>query len=145
MIRPHRIVLNLLYAGCLVHTQCPSGKKPLCFVDIYEYPHDANLTINILLWCLEKHSPLPPVVHLQFDNCFRENKNRYIFGVCALLIELKIVKKVRKNKKWLKASHVKMQPSTLTDHSELPPSGSHTRRCRSDVFSHLRAPQESGS
>lgn len=89
---PH---LFYIHPGCLVHTQCPHGKKPLCFMDLFEYPHDANLTLNILLWTLERNSPLPPVLHLQFDNCFRENKNRYIFGMCALLIELKLVKKVR--------------------------------------------------
>ena len=84
----------LLPTGSLVHTQCPKGKSAYCFIDLYQFPHDANPTANILLQVLKSHTPLPPTLYLQFDNCFRENKNRFIFGVCALLIELKVVKKV---------------------------------------------------
>ncbi|PFX12470.1 hypothetical protein AWC38_SpisGene23570 [Stylophora pistillata] len=30
---------------------------------------------------------LTPVLYLQFDNCVRENKNRFMFGLLALLVE----------------------------------------------------------
>ena len=80
--------------GSLVHTESPKGKKAYAFIDLYQFPHDANLTGNALLCILGKSSPLPPCLFLQFDNCFRENKNKYIFGLCALLVELQIVKKV---------------------------------------------------
>jgi len=33
---------------------------------------------------------LPPILYLQFDNCVRENKNRYMFALLALLIEEEI-------------------------------------------------------
>lgn len=33
---------------------------------------------------------LPEVLYLQLDNCFREKKNKYLFGYCALLVELNI-------------------------------------------------------
>lgn len=84
----------LLCAGSLVHTQSPKGKKSLVFIDLYQWPHDSNLTGNILLRLLEKNRPLPPTLYLQLDNCFRENKNRYIFGMCAIFITLKIFKMV---------------------------------------------------
>ena len=132
--------------GCLVHTQCPHGKRPSCFLDLLEYPHDSNLTLNILLWTLETCSPLPPTIHLQFDNCFRENKNRYIFGVCALLVELKVVKKVRRPIKWI-IEYPEWCDCTPynTGHGEFPTSGPHPRRCRSDVLPDIGASQASRS
>jgi len=40
---------------------------------------------------------LPPILYLQFANCVRENKNRYMFALLALLIEEKIFEKIRVN------------------------------------------------
>ena len=37
---------------------------------------------------------LPPTLYLQMDNCWRENKNRYVLCFLALLVELGIFKKV---------------------------------------------------
>ena len=39
---------------------------------------------------------LPPTMYLQMDNCWRENKNRYVFCFLALLVELGIFEKVSK-------------------------------------------------
>ena len=77
-----------------MHTQAPRGKNAFAFVDLYQWPHNSNLTGNILLWLLEQSRPLPPTLYLQLDNCFRENKNRYIFGLCAMLVTLRIFKMV---------------------------------------------------
>ncbi len=82
--------------GALVHTQSPTGKKAFAFVDLYQYPHDSNLTLNVLLQLLlQSAEVLPSVLYLQLDNCFRENKNRFILAFCAALVQKKIFKKVR--------------------------------------------------
>ena len=85
--------------GVIVHTGDGYGKKVYAFVDTLQWPHDSNLTINVLEEVLArlhtKSGILPEVLYLQMDNCFRENKNRYIFAYCALLVELKIFRKVR--------------------------------------------------
>ena len=38
--------------------------------------------------------PLPPVLHIQMDNSWRENKNRYVFCFWSLLVARRIVKEV---------------------------------------------------
>jgi hypothetical protein len=38
--------------------------------------------------------PLPPVLHVQMDNSWRENKNRYVFCFWSLLVARRIVKEV---------------------------------------------------
>ena len=87
------LVGNIIHSG-----QGPYGKEIYGSFDYYQWPHDSNLTISVLLdalcrWCEEYR--LPPILYLQFDNCVRENKNRYMYAVLALLIELKIFEKVR--------------------------------------------------
>lgn len=65
--------------------------------DYYQSPHDPNLTMTILLYVLVQwvsDNLLPPVLYLQFDNCVRENKNRLMFAVLALLIEENTFQKV---------------------------------------------------
>ena len=87
-----------MLTGVLVHTRGERGKKAYAYVDLLQYPHDSNLCANILLEVLHHHCQseghIPDVLYLQLDNCFRENKNKYILSLCALLVELKIFKKV---------------------------------------------------
>ena len=67
--------------GVLVHTKCERGKKTFCYFDILQYPHDANLVLSILLEILNEHPDrLPPILFLQMDNYYHENKNRYVFA-----------------------------------------------------------------
>ena len=53
--------------------------------------HDANLTIECINRCItfhqEKYGRLPRTLNLQMDNCTRENKNTYMFGFLAWLVE----------------------------------------------------------
>ena len=74
------------------------GKDIYCGFDLFEWPHDPNLTVNMCLgmfdlWVRKGHS-LPPVWYLQMDNCVRENKNNVVFGFLALLVEHGVFKKV---------------------------------------------------
>jgi hypothetical protein len=57
--------------GAIVHTASPHGRKVYAYVDYLQWPHDSNLTINILEDILSKWSgsTLPEVLYLQLDNC----------------------------------------------------------------------------
>ena len=66
-------------------------------MDPWIITYDANLTMTVLLDVLvywTNNYLLPPILYLQFDNCVRENKNRYMFALLALLVEKKIFDKV---------------------------------------------------
>ena len=84
--------------AALLHTQATKGKLAYGFYDLLQWPHDYNITIHILLHVLQdiakRMSIFPDILYIQLDNCYRENKNRFFFGFCALLVQLKIVKKV---------------------------------------------------
>ncbi|XP_074628853.1 uncharacterized protein LOC141886566 isoform X1 [Acropora palmata] len=87
--------------GCIVHSgQSAHGKEVYGSFDYYQFPHDANLTMTVLLDVLvywTNNYLLPPILYLQFHNCVRENKNRYMFALLALLVEKKIFDKIRVN------------------------------------------------
>uniref|UniRef100_A0A1X7UA55 DUF7869 domain-containing protein n=1 Tax=Amphimedon queenslandica TaxID=400682 RepID=A0A1X7UA55_AMPQE len=85
--------------GCLVDTCTENGKMVYAFLNIMEYPHDLNLVIQVIIIenskkVSEKESRLPEVLYLQFNNCFKKNKNKYIFTFCSLLILKGVFKKV---------------------------------------------------
>ena len=40
---------------------------------------------------------LLPVLHIQADNCGRENKNQYMFALCAAIVELEYFAEVYSN------------------------------------------------
>ena len=85
--------------GVLVHTKAPCGKLAFAFVDLLQWPHDSNLTITLLLNVIfefQKAYALPSTLYLQMDNTARENKNKYVLGFCAALVELRIFQKVNK-------------------------------------------------
>jgi hypothetical protein len=75
--------------GAILH-----GRRSFAFVDVHLWPHDSNLTINIIVHVLLNLQQLPPVLYLQLDNCYRENKNQFLFGFLALLIHHKVFKEV---------------------------------------------------
>lgn len=84
--------------GILLHTKAPYGKLAFAFVDLLQWPHDSNLTITLLLNAIlefQKNNSLPSTLYLQMDNTARENKNKYVLGFCAALVELRIFQKVK--------------------------------------------------
>ena len=85
--------------GALVHTKAENGKMAFAYFDLLQWPHDSNLTITVLLDVLKhvqsKLGTLPKILFLQLDNTSRENKNKYVLSFLALLVHLKIFKKVR--------------------------------------------------
>ena len=77
--------------GAIVHGQGAYG-----YFDICEWSHSSNMTIAILMNVLYMYKDsLPPVLYLQMDNCGRENKNRFVFAFCALLVELGVFRKIK--------------------------------------------------
>ena len=77
--------------GAIVHGQGVYG-----YFDICEWSHSSNMTIAILMNILYMYKDsLPPVLYLQMDNCGRENKNRFVFAFCALLVELGVFRKIK--------------------------------------------------
>lgn len=78
--------------GCLVH-----GLGCYSFFDFLQISHDCNLTLTcVLLTIVEvlKQRKLPRRLLLQMDNCVRENKNKYVFGFLAYLVEKKVFSEV---------------------------------------------------
>ena len=60
-----------------------------------EWSGEANLTINCLLRTIDHLArgdwkSLPPKLHVQIDNCFKENKNNHMFGFLAALVQLEL-------------------------------------------------------
>ena len=69
MVESHRRgMLATHVVGVKVH-----GKETHMFVDLSQYQHDANLTLNCMLQGLQNSFPngLPPKLYIQLDNTTR--------------------------------------------------------------------------
>ena len=84
--------------GAIVHSGLSThGKEVFACIDLFEWAHDPNLTVNALISVLDKWNHLhglAPVLYLQLDNCVRENKNNVVICFLALLVDLDIFEKV---------------------------------------------------
>ena len=64
--------------------------------DIFE--QGSNLIITLVHMLLEEFvsdwNKLPKKLHLNMDNCWKENKNRYLFSYLAGLVELNIFEEI---------------------------------------------------
>lgn len=78
-----------------IHTPTPQIHH---YMDVLQYPHDPNLTMNVLLHSISRiGNHLPPTLFIQLDNCYRENKNYSFLGVCALLVYRRHVQDIQIN------------------------------------------------
>ena len=59
---------------------------PVLYVSIYWFIDS--------FFCFLQNNTLPPVLFLQADNCWRENKNKYVFAFCELLVRRRVFKQV---------------------------------------------------
>ena len=88
--------LRTHFTGVIVHGRGAEG-----YIDFLQYPHDPNLTINVLLRILLRNfsemstTGLPAKLYVQMDNCGRENKNQMVFGFMALLVQQDIFTEVQ--------------------------------------------------
>ena len=93
-----QLLEHTYYTRSIIHNRQAQNEKEIYgSFDYYQYPHDSNLTMTVLLEVLVRWSEkfdLPPILYLQFDNCVGENMNRYMFALLALLVEEKSFEKV---------------------------------------------------
>ena len=80
------------------HTQV-HGRSPMVFVATEEIRGDPNLTIECLNRIIKREETqrpngLPDTLYLTFDNCFRENRNTYIFAYLVWMIERTVFRKI---------------------------------------------------
>jgi hypothetical protein len=74
--------------GVLVHS---IGLYADVWIDAH-HKHDSNQVITSVMHVIgdvrRRKSRLPPTLRIQADNCTRENKNIYMFALCATLVGL---------------------------------------------------------
>lgn len=51
-------------------------------------------TLRGLQEILERRGKLPPVLYLQLDNCWRENKNKTMFGYLSWLVATGVFQRI---------------------------------------------------
>jgi hypothetical protein len=73
----------LSLSGVIMH-----GHGRYGFFEYHQYPHGPDLTATILLKVLNMLEELPPTLYIQLDNSGKDNKNRFMFGLCWLLVEM---------------------------------------------------------
>jgi hypothetical protein len=81
--------------GVLVH-----GIGLYCHIWIdAHHKHDSNQVatsiMKVLNYVKQRRGKLPPYLHIQADNCGRENKNVYILALCGTLVALGIFKEIQ--------------------------------------------------
>ncbi len=100
--------LDTHVTGAIAHGRCT-----MMAIDCGDFPHDSNLTIEVIIRLLHQfkvcsilntactdvtelypQDTLPPVLYIQMDNTCRDNKNKYTLTFTALLVQLGIFKKV---------------------------------------------------
>ena len=63
------------------------------------HKHDSNQVVTSIMKVLgdvrQRRSTFSPLLQIQADNCGRENKNKYVFGLCATLVGLGYFSKVQ--------------------------------------------------
>lgn len=86
------------HVGAIVHSgQAPHGKEIYGSFDYYQWAHDSNLTMTVLLDTVMKlfeNYKVPPILYVQMDNCWRENKNQFMLALLGLMVKKKEFEKV---------------------------------------------------
>ncbi|PRP82486.1 hypothetical protein PROFUN_09733 [Planoprotostelium fungivorum] len=83
-------------AGLINHA---FGTRELHFLD-QNIPHDSSMIISLLwghlLRTFKQHpNCFPDLLNVQLDNCWKDNKNQYMFAFLSLLVHLRMFKTVR--------------------------------------------------
>ena len=85
--------------GCTIYNGLYEKKRKVMFFinhDIFE--NGSNMIITIIYKLLEEyvsdHQSLPRKLHLNLDNCWKENKNRFLFSFLASLVHLNVFEEV---------------------------------------------------
>lgn len=71
------------------------GIREFAYVDMGQFPHDSNLTAEVILRSLlHLRGNMKNKLLIQMDNCCRENKNKYILALAHVLVDLDIFEEV---------------------------------------------------
>ena len=71
------------------------GIREFAYVDMSQFPHDSNLTAEVILRSLlHLKRSIKKKLLIQMDNCSRENKNKYILALAHILVDLNIFEEV---------------------------------------------------
>ena len=71
--------------GVIVH-----GIAARAYMYHKHWSNDSNLTIEVIHRTLSTLQTLPPTLYLQLDNAASSNKNRYVFGYLAFLVQKRV-------------------------------------------------------
>ena len=86
---PSKISGCSLYNGWYEH-----NRKVLFYINHDVFENGSNLIVTLVYLLLQEFvkdwSKLPRKLHLNMDNCWKENKNRYLFSFLSCLLELHI-------------------------------------------------------
>ena len=85
--------------GCTMYNGWYEKKRKVVFYinhDIFENGSNMIITTIYLLLheFIKDHKALPRKLRLNLDNCWKENKNRYLFSFLASLVELNIFEEI---------------------------------------------------
>jgi hypothetical protein len=87
--------LNVHVTGVLVHN---AKQRAFVYTWLDNFPADSNVSIQVILDVINRmkaKGPLPPTLYIQADNCWRENKNKYLLGFLHCLVEEKVFTKIK--------------------------------------------------
>ena len=90
--------LKVHITGVMIHGM--DRTEPMVFTWYDRFPASSNVICTVLWETLSKLSEngtksFPPVLNLHLDNCWRENKNKYVFGFLKALVTLGYFKKIK--------------------------------------------------
>ena len=90
---PSKISGCTIYNGWYEH-----NRKILFFINHDIFENGSNLVVTLvyllLLEFMNDWKKLPRKLHLNLDNCWKENKNRYLFSFLASLLQLNIFEEI---------------------------------------------------
>ena len=85
--------------GTIMHSShYPQNRKINFYINHNNFEQSSNKVVSILFLLLKDfitdNKKLPSILHINADNCFRENKNKYVMAFLAVLVELGVFKEV---------------------------------------------------
>jgi len=90
---------RIMFHELVVYVHHGDKRRVFVYDSMEHIPHGPGMTIDGLQRTLktlecENNGFLPDILFLQLDNCYRENKNAYLFAYLANLIERKVFKQI---------------------------------------------------
>ena len=104
-------------SGCTIYNGWYENKRKVLFYinhDIFE--NGSNLVITLVYLLLQEFigdwKKLPRKLHLNLDNCWKENKNKFLFSFLASLVQLNVFEEITCN--YMLVGHTGNEVCTFT-------------------------------